>query len=158
MGGEPPCTPPTLTTSYWGDTGAAVPEEKEARFWAATCPAGCSPSFVFLFSKAGEVAGGVFPQKEKAPGLLIPQSSGSSGPEASGSSSTVLPREIWEWTQRGPGHVSALSPFEKRKPTLLFQSRLWSEGQHPAPGQEPFSEEVSVLAPHTPEVGLGLVC
>lgn len=73
---------------------------------------------------------------------------------------TALPREIREWAQKGPGlspHSPPLSRYEKGKPTLLFPSRLRSKGQQPIPGQEPFSEQVSVFAPHTPEVGLGLL-
>lgn len=41
-------------------------------------------------------AGGAFPQKEKVPGHLTPQSRGNSGPEAPGPVSIVLLREIWK--------------------------------------------------------------
>lgn len=148
MGAEPPCTPPALTTGDWGDTGAA-------RFQAAaTCSAGCSPSFVFLSSKPGEVARGAFPQKEKA-GTWPPNPL-----KQRQLRPTALPREIQEWAQKVPGlspHSPPLSRYEKGKPTLLFPSRLRSKGQQPIPGQEPFSEQVPVFAPHTPEVGLGLL-
>lgn len=64
---------------------------------------------LFFFSLSQErVAGGAFPQEEKAPGLLIPQSRGGSGPEAPGTGSTVLPREIREWARRGPGVLLGL--------------------------------------------------
>lgn len=157
-GGEPHSTPPTLTTQYWEgadwqgllrqqerkpDSGQLPPAQQ------AVLPADTA---LFSFSRCLERgAGGAFPPRERAPGCLNPQSRGGSGSEASGSGSTVLPREIQKIGSEELGtHLHTPSPGPGVLPLLRgWGSRLRSEGQHPVPGHKPFLEGVSTFVPHT---------
>lgn len=116
----------------WMMQGLLYPEERKPGSGQAPPARQAVLPALFSFSLSqGRHVGGAFPQEEKTPGLLIPQSRGSSGPEAPGCNSTVIPRDTGLCLE---GPRSASASRRKGKQTLLLQNRLRSEGQQPVLG------------------------